>query len=92
MTRAEAWTACRDALVGANFAAIAYQRADGEGRVVIGCRTAGQYLEMAFPAGYDEFELVGRISARLAGTQWDGAAYSAAVERHNKARERAKGQ
>ena len=65
------------------------QRKDGAGRVVIGSRAAGEFIEVEIPAGYDEFELIGRISARLAGSQWDGPAYLAAVERN--ARERAKG-
>lgn len=89
MTRAEAWNACRAGLEGKSLCIVAYQRADGAGRLVIGCRAAGEFLEMEFPPGYDEFELAGRISARLEGKQWDGAAYLAGVEREHKARERA---
>lgn len=89
MTRAEAWNACRAGLEGKSLCIVAYQRADGAGRLVIGCRAAGEFLEMEFPPGYDEFELAGRIGARLEGKQWDGAAYRAGVEREHKARERA---
>lgn len=66
MTRAEAWVKCRELLTGRQFAAVAYQRKDGEGRVVIGCREAGGYIEVAVPSGYDEFELIGRISSSAA--------------------------
>lgn len=89
MTRAEAWNACKAGLEGRELSIVAYQRKDGAGRVVIGSRAAGEFIEVEIPAGYDEFELIGRISARLAGSQWDGPAYLAAVERN--ARERAKG-
>lgn len=88
MNRAEAWLACKAGLQDAPLSIVAYQRPDGLGRVVIGSREAG-YLEVEIPAGYDEFELAGRISARIEGKQWDGAAYLAGVEREHKARERA---
>lgn len=89
MTRVEAWLKCREMLVDRQFAAVAYQRSDGEGRVVIGCRQAGEYLEVAIPAGYDEFELMGRMQARTSGQQWGGTGYRAALERERIARERA---
>lgn len=89
MTRAEAWNACKAGLEGRGLSIVSYQRPDGTGRLVIGCRKAGEFLELEFPAGYDEFELAGRIGARLEGKQWDGAAYLAGVEREHKARDRA---
>ena len=61
-------------------------------RVVYGSREAGGFIEIEIPAGYDPFELAGRISARLEGKQWDGQAYLAGVEREQKARERAERQ
>ena len=89
MTRAEAWNACKAGLEGRELSIVAYQRKDGAGRVVIGSRAAGEFIEVEIPAGYDEFELAGRIGARLEGKEWDGAAYRAGLEREQKARERA---
>lgn len=86
MTRADAWNACKAGLEGREVSVVVYQRPDGTGRVVYGSREAGGFVELEVPAGYDEFELAGRISARLEGKQWDGQAYLAGVEREQKAR------
>ena len=92
MTRAEAWNACKAGLEGRQVSVVADQLPDGVGRVVYGSREAGGFIELEIPAGYDPFELAGRISARLEGKQWDGQAYLAGVEREQKARERAERQ